>query len=51
MTLFKKPCNNCKAMKTVKSFQTTQEFFAIHNEMKALLASERYEFQLRKAKR
>lgn len=44
MILFQKSCNKCKTIKTVKSLKTTQEFFAILEKMKMLLASDSYEY-------
>ena len=44
MILFQKPCDKCKTIKTVKSFNTTKEFFAILEEMKTLLTSDSYEY-------
>lgn len=44
MILFKRSCDRCKNIKTVKVFKTTEEFFAISEELKRLLASENYEY-------
>ena len=44
MILFKKTCDMCKTIKTVKSLKTTEEFFAILEELKRLLVSENYEY-------
>ena len=44
MILFKKTCDQCKTIKTVKAFKTTKEFFAIFEELKMLVASENYEY-------
>ena len=44
MILFKKTCDKCRTIKTVKSFKTTEEFFAILEELKKLSASDDYEY-------
>ena len=44
MIPFKKTCDKCKTIETVKSLKTTEEFFAILEELKRLLVSENYEY-------
>lgn len=44
MILFKKACDRCQTIKMVKSLKTTEEFFAILEELKRLLVSENYEY-------
>ncbi len=44
MILFKKNCDKCKSIKIVRSVKTTEEFFAILEELKRLLISEDYEY-------
>ena len=44
MIFFKSSCDRCKNLKTVKSFETTEEFFATLEELKRLLVSESYQY-------
>ena len=40
----KKSCDRCKNIKTAKSIKTTEEFFAILEELNRLLLSDNYEY-------
>ena len=44
MMFFKRSCDRCKNLKTVKSLKTTQEFFVILEELKKLSASDNFEY-------
>ena len=44
MILFEKLCDACRNIKTVKHIESTDEFFAILQEVKMLLANGNYEY-------
>ena len=44
MMFFQKSCDSCKDLKTPKSLKTTQEFFAVLEELKKLSESDNFKY-------